>query len=176
MLVYHFTDTVRLPWILQAGELRPSANRIGGYPNPDFLWATTSKLGSRKAAGSEPKAYRAGVTQLVRFALHVADFEPWREIVQRYPTWTLAHIERLEKTGGEPPILWYCRVVPLPRSHWVEIATKAYTSSTWRPLPPDVTPVPCGDGFLGIPIDRHLFVSRRIDQGEGHPVAYEVRA
>ena len=33
--VYHFTDSTHLPWILSDGELKPGANRIGGYP---ALW------------------------------------------------------------------------------------------------------------------------------------------
>ena len=33
--VYHFTDSAHLPWILSDGELRPGANKIGGYP---ALW------------------------------------------------------------------------------------------------------------------------------------------
>ncbi len=35
MHVYHYTDTGRLPWILQSGELRPGRNKIAGYPD-DF--------------------------------------------------------------------------------------------------------------------------------------------
>jgi len=48
--VSHLTDNARLPWILRSAELRPGANRIGGYPDPDFVWATINKRGSRKAA------------------------------------------------------------------------------------------------------------------------------
>lgn len=175
MLVYHFTDTAHLPWILQAGELRPGANRIGGFPDPDFLWATTNERGSRRAVGNHPQFYHAGKSQLVRFTLNAADFEPWREIVRRYPAWTPVQIEMLERAGGEPPTLWHCRVAPLPRSHWMEIATKPYTRSTWRALPTDVVSAPCGDGFLGIIVDQRLYASRRIDQGAGQPTAYDVR-
>jgi hypothetical protein len=172
--VYHFTDTAHLPWILRTAELRPGANRIGGYPDPDFVWATINKLGSRKAVGSGP-SYRAGCTQLVRFTLHATDFEPWRRIVQRYPAWTPDQIERLEQSGGEPSTLWYCRTDPLLRSRWIEIATKAYTNGTWRSLPMDVAHVSCGDGFLGVVVGGRPYVSRQVDQGEGHPLAYELR-
>jgi len=113
--VSHLTDNARLPWILRSAELRPGANRIGGYPDPDFVWATINKRGSRKAAGSSP-SYRRGYSQLVRFTLHATDFEPWRRIVQRYPAWTPDLIARLEQSGGEPPALWYCRADPLPRA------------------------------------------------------------
>jgi hypothetical protein len=33
-----------LPWILSDGELRPGANKIGSYPAPEFVWATTNDL------------------------------------------------------------------------------------------------------------------------------------
>jgi len=171
---YHFTDTARLPWILQSGELRPGANRIGGYP-PDFLWATINKLGSRSASGNYSRSYRSGAIHLVRFTLHADDFEPWHEIVRRYPAWTPDHVERLEQAGAEPSSLWRCRDASLPRSHWIEIATRTYTNNAWRPLALDVSPTPCGDGFLGIVVDKRLYASRQIDQGEGHPIAYELR-
>jgi hypothetical protein len=53
--VYHFTSIFRLPWILASAELQPGRNKIGGLPDPDFLWATTSDKGSRSASlrGSE---------------------------------------------------------------------------------------------------------------------------
>jgi hypothetical protein len=49
--VYHFTDSAHLPWILSDGELRAGANKIGGYPAPEFVWATTEDRGSRTATG-----------------------------------------------------------------------------------------------------------------------------
>jgi hypothetical protein len=66
--VYHFTDTIRLPWIIETGELRPDSNRIGGFP-ADFLWTTSNDkndLTSSAAAPSARRAYREHVTQLVR--------------------------------------------------------------------------------------------------------------
>jgi hypothetical protein len=42
--VRHFTDSAHLPWILSDGELRPGANKIGSYPAPEFVWATTNDL------------------------------------------------------------------------------------------------------------------------------------
>jgi hypothetical protein len=82
--VYHFTDTARLPWILRSGELRPGANRVGGYPDPDFLWATVDSRGARSASGGG-QGYREGLVRLVRFTLRAEDFEPWPGILRRYP-------------------------------------------------------------------------------------------
>jgi hypothetical protein len=47
--VYHFTDTARLPWIIQTGELRPDPHRLGGFP-ADFVWATLNAGGDRTSA------------------------------------------------------------------------------------------------------------------------------
>ena len=69
--VYHFTGTIRLPWILESGEVRPSPNRIGGYP-ADFLWATTDENGDRTSAAAGKairKLWREGHLLLIRFIL-----------------------------------------------------------------------------------------------------------
>jgi hypothetical protein len=50
--LYHFTNTARLLWIVGAKELRPNCNQIGGFPSPDFLWATTRSQGDRTASGN----------------------------------------------------------------------------------------------------------------------------
>jgi hypothetical protein len=66
--VYHFTDTARLPWIIETGELQLGSNRIGDFP-ADLLWATTnseSDLTSSVAALLARKTYQQHVTQLVR--------------------------------------------------------------------------------------------------------------
>src|SRR5215203_1119572 len=99
-IVFHFTDTARLPWILASGELRPERNRIGGFPDLDFLWATTSPIGDRSAScGAQD--YREGMTRLVRITLHVEDFEPWPQITARFPAWTADHIRQLESAARQ---------------------------------------------------------------------------
>ena len=60
--LYHFTDTAHLPWIFMAGELRPGLNRIGNYPSPEFVWATTDARGDRSAAASK-QGVREGLTR-----------------------------------------------------------------------------------------------------------------
>jgi integrase len=44
------------------------ANTIGGFPSPDFLWATTDQRGDATAA-ADRGAFRQGLTRLVRFTL-----------------------------------------------------------------------------------------------------------
>src|SRR4051794_27692863 len=104
---YHFSDTLRLPWIIEAGELRPSANRIGGFPQDPF-WATTSDNGDKTSAVfSKPgrDIWRKGFSQLIRFTLDGDDFSDWKDVVGRDPDWTSDHMARLvlsAKALGEP--------------------------------------------------------------------------
>src|SRR5262245_7429709 len=116
MKVYHFTDTARLLFILHDGALRPGRNTLGGYPSPEFVWATTDDRGEPSAAG-QSHADRAGRTRLVRFTLRATDFEPWPDITASYPAWTPEQIARLERSAprGSDPSRWQCRVAPLAR-------------------------------------------------------------
>lgn len=163
LYVYHYSDTVRLPWILSAGELRSGANAIGGFPAPDFVWATTDKRGSKTAAGGV-QGYRDGRCHLVRFILNIEDFEPWSGIGQRHPTWTPDQIARLEQSGrrrGDDPTTWWCRVEPLPLARSVAIETKAYRSPNWIALS-ERTLVAEADGEgLGVVVNDTVFLSRR---------------
>jgi hypothetical protein len=132
-LVYHFTDTARLPWILRSGELRPGSNKIGELPDPDFLWATTDSRGDLMASSSlQSEHYRSGRARMVRFTLRADDFEPWREVVSRFPAWKTAHVEMLERVAKSSPVTWCCRTEPLPRSRWVAIDTRSYVVSDFE--------------------------------------------
>jgi len=137
-IVYHHTDTLRLPWIIEAGELRPGPNAIGNFPDPDFLWATTCERGDRTSSISQ-NDYRNGVTQIVRFTLSATDFEPWPAITESFPQWTAKHIAALEsaaqKRGVTDFSAWRCRVTPLSVSDVIKIEVKAYTGQ-WRVLDP----------------------------------------
>jgi hypothetical protein len=130
--VYHFTDTVRLPWIVESGELRAGSNRIGGYPD-DFLWATTAHQGDRTASGMQ--GYRQGITGLVRLALHAEDFELWPDILAGFPQWTDAHVRSLaaaaRRQGEMDFTRWRARAEPLPLSRVLTIEAKTFTSN-WR--------------------------------------------
>jgi len=93
--VYHFTCPARLPWILKSGELRAGENNVGGFPDPDFLWATSASVGD-KTASAYHSGYHDGFAPLVRFTLSEADFEPWSEMPAKYPAWTPSEVRRLE--------------------------------------------------------------------------------
>ena len=170
--LFHFTDTARLPWILQAGELRPGRNKISNTADPDFLWATPDINGDRTAAACM-QAYRSGQTQLVRFTLTLGDFEPWPNIVKRYQQWTREQIERLEQAArqrGSGPERWHCRVDALPAEKWLAIETKSY-SDKWK-LSVSRDPISVPNIGRGVIIDRKLYLSQQFT-GVG-PTQYEV--
>lgn len=173
--VYHFTDTARLPWILLDGMLKPGRNRIGGFPDPDFLWATTAAIGDRTASASV-KAFRDGLTLMVRFDLDEADFERWPDITSRFPNWTPGHVARLRRAAGPgaDASTWRCRIDPLSRDRWLAIWVRSYRDRAWRPLPVDTRALltPTGDTAFLNTLGRG-FASRRLDGPYGAG-AYEL--
>jgi hypothetical protein len=117
-LAHHYTDTIRLPWIIESSELRPGINRIAGFPG-DFLWATTSKSGDRSSSAMSPacdKLYRDGTVQRVRLTLSAADFTNFHEIIKSCREWTSDHIARLINSaaamGQRDTSKWLCRSEP----------------------------------------------------------------
>jgi hypothetical protein len=167
--VYHFTDSAGLPWILRSGELRPGSNKIGGFPDPDFLWATTDPRGDGTA--SAMRGYRRGGVRLVRFTLHAHDFEPWRVVVGRFPAWTSHQIRLLEQIAKSSTETWRCRTEPLPKSSWVTIDTRTYVDKAWRPF--DAPVVDGEDGYIGVEIGGKFYFSRK-EKGPQGASAYSV--
>jgi hypothetical protein len=101
--VFHFTDTIRLPWILAARQLNPTRGMAAAdYPRPTFLWATTDERGDRTAASASDnsyKAWRQGRTLYVKFVLAAEDFTPWTDMYPRHTQWTPEKIARVELNG-----------------------------------------------------------------------------
>ena len=167
-VVYHFTDTGRLPWILRDGVLKPGRNRIGNYPDPDFFWATTSPIGDRTASASV-EALRSGLTRSVRFALRAEDFEAWPKVVEQFPAWTPDQVARLERAarGASSPREWRCRVEPLPANPWVGIETRSYTDRTWRPIDPAAKVEALDAETIGIWIEGKIYTSAKVEGPNG---------
>lgn len=135
-IVYHFTDTMRLPWIIETGELRPNTSRIGDFP-PDFLWATTDQNGDRTSSAASSgirKLWRDGQLQLIRFILKATDFGDWEEAATS-SGWPDEQVEALKKAAvalGEPETTkWRCRPDPLPISNVLRVEAKSYFSGRW---------------------------------------------
>lgn len=176
--VYHYTDTGRLPWILQDGVLRPGRNTLGGFPDPDFLWATTIPIpdGTASSGGTAAlAALRRGDTRAVRFTLRADDFLPWPDIVKDFPAWTPAEVKRLERAarGRSSPSSWRCRAEPLPASHWISVETRGWADSTWSPVDPDAELIDLGDEALGLWLGELAYFSGKTPQPSGQ-VGYAV--
>lgn len=180
-IVYHFTDTMRLPWIIEASELRAGANRVSALPF-DFLWATTNPTGDRSsAAQASPAArevYRQGMSQLVRFTLPDECFIRWRDVPRLYPKWSPDQIARTEKLAierGETGFdKWRLRLDPLPVARALAIEAKSYASGHWTPV--DATMKSCValgdiDNGRGVIIGEQVYFSARTVL-PGGPMAY----
>jgi hypothetical protein len=167
-MLYHFTDTARLPWILLDGYLRPGLNRIGNFPS-EFIWATESSAVDRTAAANI-EGLRRNVTRQVRFTLNTADFFPWREVGRRYPEWGPFQIDRLEQKArlfNQSPAGWHCRRDPLP-IEGIEIHTRSYLDKTWKPFVGDqMATVPGNYGTLGVVIDGNIYMSACVPDPSG---------
>jgi len=139
--VYHFTDTARLPWIIETSELRPDPHRrLGGFP-ADFLWATLNAGGDRTSAaqsGEVKSLYREGLMQLIRITLPGDYFIGWREAVSASPDWTAEHVailERAARTMGETGIEnWCVHLGPLPLSVSLAVDARSYLGGRWVPI------------------------------------------
>jgi hypothetical protein len=143
-VVYHFTTTLQLPWIVESGELRP-------YPKDlvvgvcSYLWATvatTPGVGDRTARAallsvSLKKAWREDQFRLVRFTLPAKSFLTWREVVRR-EGWTPEQLAAqtaadCKHYGCEPGYQeqWRCRAVPLPLRDVIKVETLRH-AGRWR--------------------------------------------
>jgi hypothetical protein len=177
-MLYHFTDTTRLPWILQSGELRAQRNAIGSYPIPEFVWATTSAQGdgaaSIKYTAWQRNAWQNGDTLLVRFALHEEDFTPWPTVAAAapYPAWTAEQITRLERHVRfhckSNPATWWARAEPLPAARWVNVEARAWASAAWTPLQGVSPEAGRGTDVLAVVIGGRAYASRRVVGYTGH--------
>src|SRR4051812_28106603 len=120
-----------------SGHTRPGCNRIGGFPEPDFLWATTSPFGDYSAAASF-KDFQEGRTRLVRFSLRAVDFTPWPEAARAFPAWTpelIALFKRATRFQGLSPYGdWCARAIPLPQAAWLSIETRGAKETEWQPF------------------------------------------
>lgn len=158
-IVFHFTDSLRLPWILAAGELRPSVTTFGGeYSAPlRYVWGTTNPEGDltagplrriHKEHGWEDE-WQAGAFLLVRFTLPANAFLSFSEMIREFSDWTpeqaVALIEYDRRVFGETGHdKWRCRHDPLRLRDVLKVETTSYAQvgaylfegarSEWQPL------------------------------------------
>jgi hypothetical protein len=139
--LYHFTDSMHLPRILRAVELRPATYVDAMAGARDFVHATSNQHGEKTAATtmSDPdgKFYCRRSYAKVRFTLDAADFEQWLSVVSRYPEWTPKMIKELQDRGhanGSSPYSWYARAEPLPLDKVVAVHTMGHPDNDWQPF------------------------------------------
>jgi hypothetical protein len=170
MPVYHFTDTLRLPWIIHSGQLRPGRNKLGGYTSPEFVWASTDPRDDRSASITRGEPYRDGRVRHIRFTLPQDRFIPWREVPMRYPSWTSDQVARLEHSGKAlqtSPDNWWCRAGTLSLEDVISIDWRSYRCNQWKPLPgkgqlyTDLWPM------LVYRVEQHCFASEPVDGPRG---------
>jgi hypothetical protein len=170
--VYHFTDTARLPWILQSGELRPGLTRPKGWP-ADFLWATkrpeldgTSSASALIQSFPVPMGIRA-----VRIALPAGAFLPWSTVLDRFPEWERRHVDGLEwhARGKSRPADWMIRAEPLPISEWLLVETRGAADNRWFRLDVAGALVETGGNTCGVNIDGYVYTSERMTKADGSP-------
>ena len=170
--VYHFTDSLHLPWIVESGELRPYINRLKGIGNIQYLWGTTNPLGDKTAQAlmrqninDNDEDYQFCSVQTIRFTLPPAGFVPWRDIKRRSP-WTKQQIEELEaddreRFGEYGQAKWRCRRKALPIKSALKI--EAWRGG-WVPIKPTkrhLIKLPDGSLIMGINIDGFDYYSRQ---------------
>ncbi|RYC29295.1 hypothetical protein D3273_24605 [Lichenibacterium minor] len=173
MNLFHFSDTSRLPWIMSSGELRPGGNKAGGFPSPEFVWATTNLLGDASAsvAGGDP--YITGKVRHVRFTFDSALFTPWSEIPDHYPQWTPDQVRRLESytEGASDPKTWWCSPRPIQREDWSTIHSRSYRDNRWQVLSPTSEIARMADEhgmtWLGVEVVGRPFVSAKVTAPDG---------
>jgi hypothetical protein len=166
--IYHFTDTARLPFILDSRKLVPHRDHVEkGLPSTEFLWATSDEHGDRTADAMQrwdEATWCDDNVRLVRITLLPEDFEPWSEIITRCPQWTLEHKKLMESSArawGVHPSTWQCRMEPLAMERWLAVETRSFLGS-WQPFAyRDLDPVTENDAVLVI--GDQAFLSRQIN-------------
>ncbi len=173
MELFHFTDTSRLPWILSSGELRPGGNKAGGFPSPEFVWATTNMLGDASASVAGGAPYQSGKVRHVRIAIGAEHFMPWADVPKAFPQWTSAQVARLESygKGASDPKSWWCCPRPIAAEHWLAIHSRSWTDNRWRMLDPATKATPAGDDdgltWLGVEVVGRPFISAKVTAQDG---------
>jgi len=134
--VFHFSDTLRLPWIVADGELRPSFNSYWG--DKRYLWATLNPDGDQTARPLRNKCnedYEHGKVLIIRFTCPATGFISWRRLARNL-SWTAEQIAELETSdrrdfGEHGFARWRCRRTALPLSSILKV--EAWQGG-WRPI------------------------------------------
>jgi hypothetical protein len=132
-VVYHFTASLNLPWIIESGALKPSRISDAGIGYSTLLWATAKRDGYKTSG-----AARMGFGDLFRLTLPAEGFLTWSETA-RQQGWTDCQVATLEwddwaRHGEDSHDQWHCRADPLPLAAVLkaEIRIRPSVPGCWR--------------------------------------------
>ena len=141
-VVYHFTTSMPLPWIVSSGALCPMPGTDIGIGYSKLIWATAKRAGENTSYAKLlirvlDQAWEADLFRLIRFTISAKLFDTWAETVRR-EGWTEQEVfilrrddmwRRLE-AGHD---LWHCRATPLSLDDVRSVVVRAY-GDRWRRL------------------------------------------
>jgi hypothetical protein len=161
MSVFHYTSILHLPHIIAAKALMPGRGIMGGFPQPDFLWATKSYNVDRTATCFNEQ-YRTGKMPIVRLTLPEAEFGLWGEALGEWPEYDVNRLEASAKALGVDPRAWRVRKNSLMLDTGaLQAVDYRYYNGTWRLLEHMRVQI-INDDTLAIELGSDVFVSRKV--------------
>lgn len=127
-VLYHYSTSGALPWIIEGGELRPMDCK---FARP-YLWATTSPDGDRCATGFNDEAYRVGAMVRLRFTMPADGFRPWQDVLREDGQYrTIELLERFAREKKQRTDGWYVRRDAVSLDDCIYAHCRGYLSHRW---------------------------------------------
>ena len=188
--VYHFSSSMCLPWIIEAGELRPHREHDVGIGITKHLWCTSDPQGDLTASPfrrihsppfGDERVWRSGRFFLVRFTLSPRDVMTWEEVKQK-SKWTSAQVAELMEddrkrfgvVGHDDK--WFLRRKPLPLSRVLRTEITSYLTQRWSPIELSPAMVVNTDDptIKGIRIGNSIYYAKRSYAAKRSRLRYEI--
>jgi hypothetical protein len=175
-VVYHFTTSMPLPWIVSSGGLYPMPGRDVGIGYSKLIWATAKRAGEKTSSAKFmtqvlKRAWQADMFRIIRFTISAKHFDTWPETVRR-EGWTereefLLRRDDMWHRFEAGHDLWHCRPTPLSLDDVRNVELRA-CGDRWRRLeldPDCVVRAKKKPGRMGyrFPDGKILFADREAD-------------
>jgi hypothetical protein len=175
-VVYHFTTSMPLPWIVSNKALCPMPATDVGIGYSKLIWATAKRTGEKTSTAkfmlqALKRAWQADMFRIIRFTISAEHFDTWAETVRR-EGWTereefLLRRDDMWRRFEAGHDLWHCRPTPLPLGNVRNVEVRA-CGDRWRRLelnPDCVVPAKKKPGRMGyrFPDGKILFADREAD-------------